>query len=497
MSKRDEDSVSRQSMKASDAAKTPPKDSGEKHLTFRAVLEKLNAIKAELTEIVDEAGPERATAEECLSMARAVSDLERTSGGLLYRLLALMRARGDARVLGRGSLEHLLVHEAGLDRKGLRSRLRQAATFSQFPDAMAALTTGKLTAEQVEATTQAVRALTALGRPGDEEVREMLRLASVGPSATTLMRARAAVLKQELAETRRTEREAANGSNRQAGRSYLRWRADKDGMVHVEALLDPMQGPALTEPIECEVAQMLRERAGDSDAEFAGSDFSDVANNGDAPPCSGALYRAAGRAAAHQPDPTLAFGQDEIESMRVDALIRQLQRGMGDRDPHERTAAGARGGSRRNRRRGRRGLHGLQPMTQLVILADQPGTAVNQFGVAVPKVTVEQAACNALVDLIMLNGEERPAAAYRVDRLVTSFQRLALIRRDQFCLYPGCRIRAEFCEAHHIVPWDEGGEAVLKNLQSYCERHHSAIHREGEATSAEASPGPSSRTVIR
>jgi len=63
----------------------------------------------------------------------------------------------------------------------------------------------------------------------------------------------------------------------------------------------------------------------------------------------------------------------------------------------------------------------------------------------------------------------------RSSRLVTAPIRTALILRDGGCVFPGCRLRPELCEAHHIIPWWDGGNTALSNLVLLCHTHHALV----------------------
>jgi hypothetical protein len=65
------------------------------------------------------------------------------------------------------------------------------------------------------------------------------------------------------------------------------------------------------------------------------------------------------------------------------------------------------------------------------------------------------------------------------ERLVKSYQRLALIARDRHCQFPGCDRPPSRCQGHHIVPWETGGRTDLANLVLLCNRHHHAVHEGG------------------
>ena len=60
-------------------------------------------------------------------------------------------------------------------------------------------------------------------------------------------------------------------------------------------------------------------------------------------------------------------------------------------------------------------------------------------------------------------------------RLVTRAQRAALHVRDGGCAFPGCDLASGGCDAHHIVPWWEGGRTALSNLLLLCRSHHGVL----------------------
>ncbi|MDE2878835.1 DUF222 domain-containing protein [Candidatus Palauibacter soopunensis] len=68
--------------------------------------------------------------------------------------------------------------------------------------------------------------------------------------------------------------------------------------------------------------------------------------------------------------------------------------------------------------------------------------------------------------------------------------RKALDVRDGGCRFPGCGSR--YTQAHHAIPWSEGGETKLDNLILLCRFHHKAVHEGGwrvEMEQAGAAPG--------
>jgi hypothetical protein len=55
----------------------------------------------------------------------------------------------------------------------------------------------------------------------------------------------------------------------------------------------------------------------------------------------------------------------------------------------------------------------------------------------------------------------------------------ALVARDRHCAFPGCRVGPSWCEAHHVVEWELGGETSIDNLTLLCSRHHHLVHEGG------------------
>ena len=67
----------------------------------------------------------------------------------------------------------------------------------------------------------------------------------------------------------------------------------------------------------------------------------------------------------------------------------------------------------------------------------------------------------------------------RARRLATPAQRAALRVRDRGCVFPGCDRPSEWCQAHHLVPFEDGGATDLDNLCLLCSHHHHLVHEGG------------------
>ncbi len=88
---------------------------------------------------------------------------------------------------------------------------------------------------------------------------------------------------------------------------------------------------------------------------------------------------------------------------------------------------------------------------------------------------LRQFACDAGILPIILGGPSGVLDVGREQRLVTPDIRRALQVRDKGCVFPGCDRPAADCDAHHIVPWAQGGETALSNLCLLCKHHHNLL----------------------
>ena len=67
----------------------------------------------------------------------------------------------------------------------------------------------------------------------------------------------------------------------------------------------------------------------------------------------------------------------------------------------------------------------------------------------------------------------------RAARTATPRQRRALEARDRHCIFPSCRAHPRRCQAHHVIPWEEGGPTDIDDLALLCVAHHHAVHEGG------------------
>ncbi len=92
--------------------------------------------------------------------------------------------------------------------------------------------------------------------------------------------------------------------------------------------------------------------------------------------------------------------------------------------------------------------------------------------------TVRRMACDAGILPVVLGARGEILDVGRVERLFTPAQVRALWLRDRHCTFPGCRIPATWCDAHHLTHWADGGPTDLGNAALLCGRHHTIVHRD-------------------
>ena len=129
-------------------------------------------------------------------------------------------------------------------------------------------------------------------------------------------------------------------------------------------------------------------------------------------------------------------------------------------------------------------LHGGDATTVMVTidldsLAERTGAA----GVAtiddepISAAAVRRLACMAKIIPVVLGGKSEILDLGRAKRLFDRAQRRALRKLHQRCRARGCRIKATWCEAHHLKqPWADGGQTDLADGTLLCPWHHHRAH---------------------
>jgi hypothetical protein len=84
--------------------------------------------------------------------------------------------------------------------------------------------------------------------------------------------------------------------------------------------------------------------------------------------------------------------------------------------------------------------------------------------------------CDAHLRAIVVDRHGSPLWLGRSTRLASPAQRTALAIRDGGCIFPGCDMRADWCDAHHEPGWETGGRTDVDAMVLLCRRHHGAAH---------------------
>jgi hypothetical protein len=111
------------------------------------------------------------------------------------------------------------------------------------------------------------------------------------------------------------------------------------------------------------------------------------------------------------------------------------------------------------------------------LTADQ--IEVNQRGGPISAEAALRIACDAGITRVITDPAGVPLGVGRESRTVTPGQWAALVARDRGCAFPGCTRPPEWCSAHHITHWADGGPTDLDNLVLLCGHYHRVVHHRG------------------
>ena len=117
------------------------------------------------------------------------------------------------------------------------------------------------------------------------------------------------------------------------------------------------------------------------------------------------------------------------------------------------------------------------------IIEQAAARGVAHVGATLDPATVRKLACDAGIHRVITGPASSILDFGRETRLVPENLFLALVARDQRCRWPGCTIRATWCDAHHIVEWTEHGRTNENNCVLLCHRHHQISHQSGWSVS--------------
>lgn len=90
--------------------------------------------------------------------------------------------------------------------------------------------------------------------------------------------------------------------------------------------------------------------------------------------------------------------------------------------------------------------------------------------------TIHRLLCDANVHRFVTAGRSVVLDYGTATRTVSPGLFQALVVRDGGCRWPGCDRPHAWCEAHHVVSWQDGGPTSPANLVLLCARHHHLAH---------------------
>jgi 5-methylcytosine-specific restriction protein A len=124
---------------------------------------------------------------------------------------------------------------------------------------------------------------------------------------------------------------------------------------------------------------------------------------------------------------------------------------------------------------------GRRPQLSVVVgLADlerRARAACLDFGGTLSPASLRMLACDAAVVPVVLGGAGQPLDVGRATRTIPDGLRRAVAVRDGGCAR--CGRPPSWCEVHHILPWEQGGETKLANLVMLCRVCHRLVHHAG------------------
>lgn len=99
----------------------------------------------------------------------------------------------------------------------------------------------------------------------------------------------------------------------------------------------------------------------------------------------------------------------------------------------------------------------------------------------VPPSVARRLSCDSTIVRMILDEHATPIDVGRATRTIPPALRRALDARDRGCQWTGCDAPTDWCDAHHIEHWADGGPTDLTNLVLLCRTHHTAMHQDADA----------------
>lgn len=113
------------------------------------------------------------------------------------------------------------------------------------------------------------------------------------------------------------------------------------------------------------------------------------------------------------------------------------------------------------------------PVTEIVLVMrpDQPGRITNLDGHALRPSILKALSCVASIRPLYVDDDGNPLWMGDLIRYASPAQRRALAVRDGGCAFPGCDCPPSWCDAHHVIFYEDQGPTDIDNLTS-CKYAH-------------------------
>ncbi|WP_170175313.1 HNH endonuclease signature motif containing protein [Georgenia muralis] len=117
------------------------------------------------------------------------------------------------------------------------------------------------------------------------------------------------------------------------------------------------------------------------------------------------------------------------------------------------------------------------PVPAVAALPDvDPGEL--EDGTVIPLGELERLMCDCEVTRMVVDATGVPLDVGQTQRTYAKELRRAVTTRDRHCQWPGCAIRASWCEVHHLWWYSRGGPTSVELGLTVCSFHHHRIHNE-------------------
>jgi hypothetical protein len=433
---------------------------------------------------------ERLSRAEIDRLAEEIAELSAHIDAASHRLLTLIRrfdAESGWHQQGALTCAHWLSWRIGLDLGAAREHVRVARALGGLPLIDEALRRGQVSYSKV-------RALT--------------RVATQENEATLLHWARSATasqLERICRKYRSVKRRDLLSPEDEAYVRFVRVRDTESGMVRIEAQLSPEEAAVVLKTLEV----TARRAEGAGDVAFGDAGPIDVPKRTPRAGVSAGVPAGAGHARwtngktrrAAMADTGAAKREGSTPGAGVSAETTEdgmyPQAAVGDAgsarcmSPAGDISAGTlRSSTPKARLRradalvamaedclaGQAAGQSCSPPVEIVVHLEH-GAALLDDGTPLSPSGAARLLCDASIVPVVEDASGTPLDVGRRTRVIPAALKRALRLRDRGCRFPSCTHQR--VDAHHIVPWSEGGATRLGNTLLLCRTHHRFVHEHG------------------